>query len=317
MENDNHNHHGSAVNNEVRLFNDKLYSRAISTTESTQHVIDYSLNGVSDQMVARLPSFKHIKRNIQRQRLENDLPPIPHDTNFTMIPTSLTLTSKNDKFLQFDSGPGDNRLVIFASFNQLEILEQIFALLTDKRQLTYERLIDELCRLCPSWNPTSVMVDFEKAAINAFQKRFGTTTNPLPISACFFHLQKSIQRKLQLQLYRLFWDLGLKSNYENDSQFAYDVNKIAALAFLQCQNVSQGFDDLYTSLSSVHEPLLNYFEDTYIGRRRPNGRAKPRYPIELWNMHERTINGAMRTNNQAEAWHRRFNSAIECEHPSL
>ena len=25
----------------------------------------------------------------------------------------------------------------------------------------------------------------------------------------------------------------------------------------------------------------------------------------------------MRTNNQAEAWHRRFNSFIDCEHPSL
>ena len=34
-------------------------------------------------------------------------------------------------------------------------------------------------------------------------------------------------------------------------------------------------------------------------------------------MRERTIEGSMRTNNQAEAWHRRFNSVIECEHPSL
>ena len=34
-------------------------------------------------------------------------------------------------------------------------------------------------------------------------------------------------------------------------------------------------------------------------------------------MRERTLNNAMRTNNQAEAWHRRFNSVIDCEHPSL
>lgn len=34
-------------------------------------------------------------------------------------------------------------------------------------------------------------------------------------------------------------------------------------------------------------------------------------------MHRRTLEGAMRTNNQAEAWHRRINAIIDCEHPSL
>ncbi|CAF1950851.1 unnamed protein product [Rotaria magnacalcarata] len=112
-------------------------------------------------------------------------------------------------------------------------------------------------------------------------------------------------------------DLGLKTNYENDSKFAYDVNTIAALAFLLPSDVNQGFDDLYGCLPSILEPVLDYFEDTYIGRRRPNGRATPRYPVNLWNMHQRTINNSMRTNNQAEAWHRRLNSVIQCEHPSL
>jgi hypothetical protein len=40
-----------------------------------------------------------------------------------MIPIPLTTTIRQDKFLQFDSGPGDNRLVIFASMEQLKILE--------------------------------------------------------------------------------------------------------------------------------------------------------------------------------------------------
>ncbi len=92
---------------------------------------------------------------------------------------------------------------------------------------------------------------------------------------------------------------------------------MTALAFLQPSDVSQGFDDLYSTLPQILEPLLDYFEDTYIGRRRPNGRATPRYSIELWNMYERTINDSMRTNNQAEAWHRRVTSVIQCEHPSL
>ncbi|CAF4319160.1 unnamed protein product [Rotaria sp. Silwood2] len=118
-------------------------------------------------------------------------------------------------------------------------------------------------------------------------------------------------------LFVLGKDAGLKTNYENDSQFAYHVHKISALAFLQPADVPQAFDDLYSSLPQTLQPVMDYFEDVYIGRRRPNGRATPRFPIDLWNMYFRTINGLMRTNNQAEAWHRRLKSVIQCEHPSL
>ena len=338
-----HNHPASAVNVEIRLFQENIRTRAVNTTESTQHVVDHCLSNASDQMVARLPNFKYVKRTVQRQRQKNDLPKIPQDKSFAVVPPSLTITTRDEPFLQFDSGSGDHRVLIFASPNQLDILSEaeeilidgtfkvtptiftqlytihgvyrngvfplVFALLSDKQQQTYQKLINELRRLCPSWNPKSVMVDFEKAAINAFEATFNSTANQISISGCFFHLQKSILRKIQ--------DLGWKSNYETDSKFAYDVNKIGALAFLQPGDVQQGFDDLYGALPSTFEPLLDYFEDTYIGRRKPNGRATPRYPIGLWNMHRRTLDDAMRTNNQAEAWHRRFNSVIDCEHPSL
>jgi len=140
-ESDLHNHPASAASTEVRVFEDKVRSRAINTNENTQNVIDNCLTNVSDQMVARLPNFKHIKRNIQRQRQRNDLPQIPQDKNFTMIPTPLTITIRNDKLLQFDSGPGDNRLLIFASNDQLKILEN-----------TEEILIDGTFKVCIFFN---------------------------------------------------------------------------------------------------------------------------------------------------------------------
>ncbi|CAF1014396.1 unnamed protein product [Didymodactylos carnosus] len=250
---------------------------------------------------------------------------------------------RHDKFLQFDSGPGDNCLIIFSSNDQLKILEDteevfidgtfkvtpvifyqlytihgvyrnnmfplVFALLPDKYQRTYQRIINELVHICPLWNPKSIMVDFEKAAINAFREVLLQAQIKQQYRAVFFHLQNSVQRKVQ--------ELGLKNAYENDSSFAYDVNKIAALAFLQPSEVSQDFDEFYLSLPPILQPLMDYFEDTYIGGRRPNGRATPRFPIELWNMHQRTINHSMRTNNSVEAWHRRpINSVIQCQHPS-
>ena len=126
-----HNHPASAVKSEVRLFQEKIRTRAVASKESTQQVIDTCLTLASDQMVARLPSFKHIKRTIQRQRQLNDLPQIPHDKNFVTVPTSLAVTIRSENFLQFDSGPGDHRILIFASSNQLDILSKSEEILID------------------------------------------------------------------------------------------------------------------------------------------------------------------------------------------
>ncbi|CAF3132957.1 unnamed protein product [Rotaria sp. Silwood2] len=298
------------------MFHDKIRTRVITTHEGTQSVIDNCLKDTSDEMVALLPNFKHIKRNIQRQRKKNDLPQVPQDKHFTMIPTILTITLRKDIFLQFDSGPDGTFKVTPLIFSQLytihgvyrsNVFPLIFALLPDKQQQSYQRLIKELRHLCPAWFSKSIMVDFEKGAINAFEEEFNTTANSVTISGCFFHLQKSILRK----------ELGFKNNYETDSKFANNVNKIAALAFLKPTDVHQGFNELYLSLPPMFQPLMDYFEDTYLGRRCPNGRATPRYPIELWNMYQRTIDDSMRTNNLAEAWHRRFNSVVQFQHPSL
>ncbi|CAF4258632.1 unnamed protein product [Rotaria sp. Silwood2] len=281
------------------MFHDKIRTRVITTHEGTQCVIDDYLKDTSNEMVALLPNFKHIKRNIQRQRKKNDLPQVPQDKHFTMIPTILTITLRKDIFLQFDSGPDGTFKVTPLIFSQLytihgvyrsNVFPLIFALLPDKQQQSYQRLIKELRHLCPAWFSKSIMVDFEKGAINAFEEEFNTTANS---------------------------ELGFKNNYETDSKFANNVNKIAALAFLKPTDVHQGFNELYLSLPPMFQPLMDYFEDTYLGRRCPNGRATPRYPIELWNMYQRTIDDSMRTNNLAEVWHRRFNSVDQFQHPSL
>ncbi|CAF3403430.1 unnamed protein product [Rotaria socialis] len=80
-------------------------------------------------------------------------------------------------------------------------------------------------------------------------------------------------------------DLGFKTNYEQDPVFAHHVHQIAALAFLQPNDVSQDFDDLYNSLPQMLHPLLDYFEDTYLGRNRTQGRAKPMIEIDFQNTH--------------------------------
>ena len=46
-------------------------------------------------------------------------------------------------------------------------------------------------------------------------------------------------------------------------------------------------------------------------------RAPPRFPPELWNVHEATVNGAAWTNNQCEGWNNRFFHLIGYKHPSI
>ena len=63
------------------------------------------------------------------------------------------------------------------------------------------------------------------------------------------------------------------------------------------------------------DSLLEYFEDTYIGRRRRNAsRRTAIFPVGLWNMFHRTGEEIPRTNNIVEGLHRSFQAHVSC-HP--
>ncbi|CAF1478786.1 unnamed protein product [Rotaria sordida] len=71
-------------------------------------------------------------------------------------------------------------------------------------------------------------------------------------------------------------------------------------------------------LGDDYELILDYFEETYIGCiRRNNIRRKPLFSIAFWNMYNRTTQASIRTNNSAEAYHRRIGSVFQCAHPTL
>ena len=61
-------------------------------------------------------------------------------------------------------------------------------------------------------------------------------------------------------------------------------------------------------------PVAAYFEDVWIGEpdRHTNLRGEPLFPLEMWNMHQTTLDGGHRTNNSVEGWHRRFQSVLGC-----
>ena len=106
-------------------------------------------------------------------------------------------------------------------------------------------------------------MDFEKAALNAFEGVHPNTK----LVGCFFHLSKSIWGKIQQS--------GLQQRYQDDEDFSLHARMIMALAFVPLADLDTAFEDLFTEIRSNFnndfDVVLNYFEDTYIGRLRRNG----------------------------------------------
>jgi hypothetical protein len=67
-----------------------------------------------------------------------------------------------------------------------------------------------------------------------------------------------------------------------------------ALAYLPVDDVITGFELLSSEAPPKFKPILSWLENNYIGKFKPNSRTSrvvPRYPIKMWNLHERVKKG--------------------------
>jgi hypothetical protein len=182
------------------------------------------------------------------------------------------------------------------------------ALLQDKRQSIYKHLFTAILRRYLQFDPDSISIDFEKAVMNVIDVVFPRVNK----RGCLHHLSHNVKKRLA--------DLHLTAEYANNAVFAMHVRMITALAFVSIISLEIAFNELLTYIHANQpalEPLLDSFEDTYLGRPVRNGRRDPLFPVEMWNVHDRVINLQDRTNNYAEAAHRRMQSAIQMDHLSI
>ena len=75
---------------------------------------------------------------------------------------------------------------------------------------------------------------------------------------------------------------------------------IPALAFVPPQDVIATFEELCDELPAESQPVIDYFEDTYVGRPQYRGRRPPIIGNDLWNMFDRAQDELPRTNNFVE-----------------
>ena len=100
---------------------------------------------------------------------------------------------------------------------------------------------------------------------------------------------------------------GMKVQYQNDPNFALMARMIPALAFVPVRDLDMAFTSLTQFLPAVFQPMLDWLEDNYLGRLVANNqRCLPSFPIRMWNVNDRFQQHIGRTNNFAEAAHRRI-----------
>ena len=198
--------------------------------------------------------------------------------------------------------------IFFQLYTDERIFPSVFSPLTNKDENNYNRLFEQLFQLVNNLGngPNDVLVDFERSAINAFQNR------NIEVQGYFYHLSANIWKHTQHQ--------GLSQRYNQKEEFALYIRMLPALAFLPAGDVIEGFEELEDTIrilcDDVTDDLLQYFEDTYIGRYRRNApRRTPLFAINLWNMFNRTDGELPRTNNSVEDWHQSFQGHVSACQP--
>ena len=106
--------------------------------------------------------------------------------------------------------------------------------------------------------------------------------------------------------------------YVENKNICASIKLLLTLAFLPSNEVSNAFDGLVADYPFQLSPIINYFEDTYIGQRNRRGQKKQLlFNISMWNMKEKQEEGLPHTNNQLESWHNVFQGLTETFHPSI
>ena len=351
-----HNHCPEPVKLEVARCRTEMRVRAAACNDPPSRIYADNITALTDAAKAILQSVDTCKCTIARNRTQ-EYPAEPASlVNLHIVPPwTHTLGQQEEEFLFFDNGPqATHRIVAYATednlrrlaaadkwfmdgnfamappkFLQLYVIHVslgevtiplVYAFLENKTEATYHELFTAILNRCATYgvqpDPDVVMVDFELAVPRAVAGVFGQNVQ---VQFCFYHLTQSTWRKIQ--------EMGLVVSYRTDNNFRHFCGMLDGLAFLPPTDVSAGMAHLRTIAPALAAPLVDYFDKTYVhghyrqGRLQVGGirmvRIAPLYPVQMWNVHNATVNDNPRTNNVSEAWNNKYRHLIGHQHPSI
>ena len=341
-----HSHDSDPAKQVIRAAVSTIKRRAEESLEETSRVINEGLKDIPQCVLGVMPTQESLKKTVRRLRKQNaQAPAAPQSLEALIIPErySLYVSSPDvtERFLLHDTGPGNDRILMFGRQSNITLLggsptwfidgtfsiapplfDQVFVvlaehlggvhplfyfLLPNKRQQTYMKVFSIIKNLDRVINPSVIHCDFEKAVINAIRRNFPSAA----VGGCLFHLVQNMRKHVG--------QLGLTARYNNEPEFALNAKMVTALSFVPPSDIEMAVERLGEHLPEALQPLLSWFEDTYVGKpgRRGAARQRPLFSDDVWSVHQRTLDGGHRTNNHAEAAHRRLQSELGMQHPTL
>jgi hypothetical protein len=261
------------------------------------------------------------------RRRRRQYPPLPASRPGLSIPDPLKLTISGQPFLM-ESGP-NNDFLIFCSpenltrlcfadllcmdgtfdacpalysqlftihaFDDDKLVPLVYCLMAQKNMASYNTIFAVLKQKAinagQQLNPSTILSDFESGLIPSVAASFPTARH----RGCHFHFCQAIYRKVQA--------LGLTGAYDTQPDVRLQIRQLMALAFLPVAVVRITFNTLETQANPILQPVFQYFRQQWLTNVKP----------VMWNTHNEDI----RTNNDCEGWHVRFNNAVRRHHPNV
>lgn len=276
-----------------------------------------------------LPKHESLKRTVRRQRAPPDGENITEEmrkttrgedfvysisSEITLLTTkgNLSLLASKPHWLgdgTFDTAPTGSQLyTVHALVDEFHTVPLVYCIMQRRTSESYEKVFNELKRLEPELDPQSFTIDYEQSAIASIKHIFPD----VEVSGCFFHFGKCLYKAIQR--------IGLQ-NWYADSHNSKIIKSFQALAFVPVQDVVGAYQELVSSLTEemvqTLTPFIGYFESTWIGIEINGRRRNPLFPLNMWNVHSRTVRDLPRTTNSLEGWHRAFEQRVNITHPTL
>ncbi|KAL3115344.1 hypothetical protein niasHT_017746 [Heterodera trifolii] len=329
-----------------------LKRRAAETCEAPATIRAQVLQNTCTPVLAAFPSKNATKKVIKRLRRDENAPRAePLNLEQLEIPNTYRIYKRTEideeQFLLADTGVfqiqgqnGPQRILIFGRASTAELtyeMKDIYAdgtfaltpplfsqiyvllakrdgwvfpicycLLTSKCTAIYTRMLHLLLERWPNFAPQTISLDFELAMVGAVR----TVLPACSVRYCFFHLVRNMKKKITA--------LGLTRVYNTDPAFAEKSKMITSLAFLPVHHLQNGLNALQAQIPPQLNSVFNWFLDNYMGRIRFNVPiTAPLFHPHEWSVHQRTLDSADRTNNFAEAFHRKLQRQFNCTHPTI
>lgn len=356
-----HNHGPEPERVAADVAKDRMLDVAATSQLPPRRIVSETTVGLSDGAIVRLGKRAAMRQKIHRKRRrlhggEGHPVALPRDTDFD-IPEIYQTVEEGDTrvpFVLYDSRNDDDaeededdelfgRYIILGTETFMENLRQstvwmmdatfkivpqlfcqllvvhavvndqvfpcLYILMPDKTEESYSRVLWIVKTKLGDHAPRTCIADFELGLHNAVRN----TWQGIAMQGCFFHLGQSLWRKAQ--------DVGLARSYIQNEGIRVQVKSLAALAFVNPQDVAATFDSMHDALDDedhrMHD-LYEYFETYYIGRKPNRGpRRRPRFSIETWSVRQRTLEGLPRTNNKVEGFHRGIQSMFDGPNPNI